>query len=72
MRPPARRARINGSSMVANGEIIGVIKKLDTLAVAGIVNRAQVYAPTAMKPAWPRTNRPVKPFIRLRLKPRII
>ena len=30
------------------------------------VNIAEVYAPTAMNPAWPMENWPVKPFTRFK------
>ena len=33
-----------------------------------VVNMAEVYAPTAMNPACPRENCPVKPLMRLRLE----
>ena len=36
-----------------------------------MVRMAQVYAPTAMKPACPRLNRPVKPLIRFSDKARM-
>ena len=43
---------------------MGARKKFISFCSAVIVRSAQVYAPTAMNPAWPSEKSPVNPFTR--------
>jgi hypothetical protein len=49
---------------------IGSMKKFMVFTLGGIVKRALVYAPTAIKPAVPKEKSPVNPLVRLRLRAR--
>ena len=65
---PARSTAGNGGSVTAlNGQASGASRKMVCFERMGNVSSAQVYAPTAMKPACPSENSPVKPKIRFML-----
>ncbi|OPZ63435.1 MAG: hypothetical protein BWY85_01700 [Firmicutes bacterium ADurb.Bin506] len=69
--PAHTTAAMGGSVITLNGHASGARRKIDSLVATGSVRRAHVYAPTAMKPACPRENNPVKPKIRFMLTARI-
>ena len=62
--PPMINAAPKGSVSVFSGAISGSSMKIVSFFATGMVSSATVYAPMAMKPAWPREKMPVKPLTR--------
>ena len=63
-RPPMNSAAPKGSVSVLKGAMSGSSMKSVSFLATGMVSSATVYAPMAMKPAWPREKMPVKPCTR--------
>ena len=60
-KPPASTEVQKGVNNSEKGQMMGSRIHIISFCSGGRIHSAETYAPTAMKPACPRENRPVKP-----------